>query len=195
MTPTETLRAEHRHILRVLGCLEAAVERRRAGTEVDLDDFREMVRFFKEFADRAHHRKEEDHLFPALERCGMPRGGGPIGVMLEEHVDGRQAVGGMGDALDASPPDLDRFDSHAIHFVGLLRGHIGKEDHVLFRMAENMLPTDVMSDLEALFEKVTTFDFGDGAYAELEGIATTLGEKYGVPEQRNEDNSPGCHGI
>lgn len=154
-----------------------------------------MVRFFKEFADRAHHGKEEDHLFPALERHGMPREGGPIGVMLVEHDDGRAAVGGMRTALAATPPDLDEFASHAAPFVELLRGHIAKEDHVLFRMAEESLPADTVTELESLFDKVTTLEIGAGAYAELEGIATALGEKYDVPEQSNMDNAPNCAGF
>jgi hemerythrin-like domain-containing protein len=34
--------------------------------------------FLKEFADRCHHGKEEDFLFPALEKAGIKKEGGPI---------------------------------------------------------------------------------------------------------------------
>mgnify|MGYP000753666721 CR=1 FL=1 len=44
----------------------------------------EAVDFFRMFADRCHHAKEENHLFPAMEAKGMPREGGPTGVMLYE---------------------------------------------------------------------------------------------------------------
>ena len=37
------------------------------------------------YVDRCHNQKEERHLFPRLEAKGMPRHGGPLGVMLQEH--------------------------------------------------------------------------------------------------------------
>jgi hemerythrin-like domain-containing protein len=40
------------------------------------------------YADRQHHVKEEDLLFLELEKKGMPRDGGPVGVMLMEHQFG-----------------------------------------------------------------------------------------------------------
>jgi len=42
--------------------------------------------------DRFHHAKEEVFLFPSLESHGMPREGGPTGVMFVEHEIGRQLV-------------------------------------------------------------------------------------------------------
>jgi len=40
------------------------------------------------YVDRCHNHKEELHLFPKLEAKGMPRHGGPLGVMLQEHERG-----------------------------------------------------------------------------------------------------------
>ena len=197
MTPMETLRAEHRDILRVLACLEVATDAIDAGRPVAVADLRSMVRFFREYADGCHHAKEEAHFFPALERHGIPRHGGPVAVMLEEHEEGREAVRGMADALATESPNaaaLSDFASHARGFVPLLRGHIGKEDHVLFRMAEDALTPAAIAELEDLFEKVVRLEIGQAAHDELAGIARELGERYGVPEQSNLDNLPSCAG-
>ena len=52
----------------------------------DLDD---AMDFIKTFADSCHHAKEEDLLFPAMGEAGFPSRGGPVGVMLMEHEQGR----------------------------------------------------------------------------------------------------------
>ena len=53
------------------------------------------MEFIATFADHNHHGKEEDILFPAMEKAGFPRDGGPVGVMLMEHTQGREYVGAM----------------------------------------------------------------------------------------------------
>lgn len=194
-TPTETLRHEHCTILRMLGCLEVAMQRIRKGSPVEADDLRDMVRFFRDYADKGHHAKEEEHLFPALEAQGIPRDGGPIAVMLQDHQDGRDAVGAMAEALEPAEPapeQLLSFASSAAHFISLLRDHIAKEDHVLFRMAEDVLPPEQMAELEAIFAKVRSMGIGEDTHDELEALAGRFGERYDIPEQRNADNVPGC---
>lgn len=198
MTPTETLRREHRYILRALGCAETAARRIRAGAAVPVQDLRDLARFFADYADGCHHAKEEEHLFPALEAHGVPRDGGPLAVMLAEHDEGRECVGEMRRAVEAdepAPEQLSAWSSAALHFVSLLRDHIGKEDHVLFRMAEDVLPAEVSARLGDTFEKVETLEIGRDKHEELEAVAVRLGESYGVPEQRNEANRPHCGGL
>jgi hemerythrin-like domain-containing protein len=84
MRATEILTHEHRVIEQVLGCLEAMGAEARAAGRLDGAAAQDAVAFFRNFADRCHHGKEEVHLFPALEAKGFPRDGGPTGVMLDE---------------------------------------------------------------------------------------------------------------
>lgn len=102
MKPTEILSAEHRVIEQVLDCLEKMVEHCGATGELDKQSAADAIAFFKMFADRCHHGKEEVHLFPAMEARGFPRESGPTGVMLREHEEGRQFVRGMESHLDAA---------------------------------------------------------------------------------------------
>ena len=69
----DTLKSEHRIIEKVLDALELAAAR-----EAPPGFYARAIDFLSAFADKCHHGKEEDRLFPCLERCGIPREGGPI---------------------------------------------------------------------------------------------------------------------
>ena len=92
MKATEILIQEHRIIEQGLNCLEVMAQQ--AANKKMLDEERafQAIEFFKNFADKCHHGKEEERLFPALEACGIPRDGGPTGVMIYEHDLGRKFI-------------------------------------------------------------------------------------------------------
>jgi hemerythrin-like domain-containing protein len=85
MKSIESLMNEHRVIEHGLVLLERIINGLNSGERIPADIIRILIRFFREFADKYHHGKEEDSLFPLLESRGIPRIGGPIGVMLIEH--------------------------------------------------------------------------------------------------------------
>jgi hemerythrin-like domain-containing protein len=185
----DILMDEHRVIERVLGSLETL-----AGRLEDEPDprgaLRDFGRFFKEFADRCHHAKEEDRLFVEMVRHGFPREQGPIAVMLADHVEGRAHVGALVRAGEATGPLTAeerasvRFHVHA--YVPLLRGHIQKEDRVLYPMAADAIPADVMERLAADFEGHERHEMGEGAHEELHRLAKRLIEAYPPAEDTGE---------
>jgi hemerythrin-like domain-containing protein len=132
-TPTSVLRDEHRVILKALDVLETASARLAAAEPVPEETWAALVEWLGRFADARHHAKEERVLFPALEAAGLPREGGPIAVMLEEHEAGRALVRDMRAGRGA-----DRAAS-AREYVRLLRSHIAKENEVLFELADSIL--------------------------------------------------------
>ena len=98
MSATDVLKDEHRGVERMLAIVEAAGKRLEAGGDVLADLYLNAVDFFQGFTDGCHHAKEEEKLFPAMEKRGVPREGGPIGVMLAEHEQGRAYVRAMAEA-------------------------------------------------------------------------------------------------
>lgn len=94
--PTEMLSAEHRVIERMLDILQRLANE---PPEKSLEAWKKALDFFSRFADKCHHCKEEQVLFPAMEEHGIPRDGGPIGVMLVDHEQGRSYVRSMVAAL------------------------------------------------------------------------------------------------
>src|SRR3990170_1111752 len=92
MLPTEDLMNEHRVIERMLGIVSVACDRMEDGQEVDRELFVGAADFFKNFADKCHHSKEEKLLFEKMQSRGASGEVGPIAVMLREHQDGRAHV-------------------------------------------------------------------------------------------------------
>lgn len=157
MKATEILENEHRVIEQVLSCLEKLTEESGKSKKLDRATARDMIEFFRMYADRWHHAKEETHLFVALEAKGMPREGGPTGVMLAEHELGRGFVGKMEAAIASyekgEPGAVQEFARAARDYVALLREHIQKEDHCLFAMTNESLDEKEQSQLLKAFQK------------------------------------------
>lgn len=140
MRTIEILRSEHEIILSVLDLLEAHSGEIRAGQPLNGEFAEWTIAFLRQFADQQHHGKEEGVLFPCLERHGVPRQGGPIGVMIEEHDFARAAIRRMAEAT--ARRDAGSFVTHAGEYVALLRQHIAKENNVLFPMADRLLTAE-----------------------------------------------------
>ena len=115
----------------------------------DENELSQFIDFLVDFADQCHHGKEEGFLFPAMVAFGVPDRGGPIGVMMVEHIQGRGYIHDLRDALDAEPFDLAGFELAGRKYIDLLRMHIHKENSVLFPMADKIIP---LSDLDRLCE-------------------------------------------
>jgi hemerythrin-like domain-containing protein len=153
MKSTELLKAEHVVIEKALDTLQLAVERINSGQPIP-DGFQVWaVEFFRTFADRCHHAKEEDCLFPVMQRRGILCEGGPIGVMLDEHTLARDCVRKMEYASVQQPPDDAAFAAAATQYVALLRQHIYKENDILFHMAEQCLTDEDDAQLMMAFHQ------------------------------------------
>jgi hemerythrin-like domain-containing protein len=146
----EFLKQEHRVIERVLDALQHELP-----APIDPVFMRKTLEFLAGFADGCHHHKEEEQLFPQLESRGVPRDGGPIGCVLDEHEAGRALMREMREslgALEAGRSGADeRFRSAATRYVALLRAHIFKEDNVLFELARRVLTCAERREMAAGF--------------------------------------------
>jgi len=155
MLPTEQLMQDHRVIERMCAVLKAIAFRVDKGQDIPKDFFPRAVDFIRNFADRTHHGKEEDNLFPALEQHGVPRQGGPVGVMLEEHDQGRAYVRGMDEAAPqvaaGDEAALKKAAQNARGYADLLVPHINKEDNILYAMADRSFSRDEQQQLTEKF--------------------------------------------
>ncbi len=170
MSATEELKHEHRLIERMLAILNMAVARADTGQNLPPEFLPRVIDFIGNFADRCHHGKEEENLFPALEKHGMSRQRGPIAVMLMDHEQGRAYVHGMDEArkrLDAGERSAlkDALDN-ARNYTALLRQHIAREDNILFPMADRLLTSQEQQDLLKKFEEVERERIGVGKHEE-----------------------------
>lgn len=147
-SPTDILRDEHTLILRALDTLEAAAARLEQGRPAPEAWWAALVDWLRAFADRTHHAREEQALFPALLAAGIPAEGGPIGVMLAEHEEGRALIEGL------AAPDPGPRARCARAYAALLRAHIAKENDVLFPLADAVLEPGGQHALLREFEAI-----------------------------------------
>jgi hemerythrin-like domain-containing protein len=180
MKPTEVLVEEHNAIKKILRIVEEVNRRLEAGEKVDTRDLIAIVDFIQGFADACHHRKEEGVLFPAMEAAGIPLKGGPIGVMLQEHEQGRAYVKAMKEAAAHinSSKYVEQFVENARGYVGLLQQHIMKEDNVLYPMAERRISSEEMDEIMEEFERVEQEETGVGVHERYHKMLHELAEKY-----------------
>lgn len=178
MRATDILRKEHDAILKMLDAAEELATRLERNQPARPEQLASLLEFFRLFADQCHHGKEEELLFPLLERKGMPRQGGPIGVMLYEHDHGRALIAEMRDsaqALAAGNAEAGARWAHAARrYVALLREHIYKENEILFRMAEQMLSEAEQADLVRQFDRVENDKMGPGTHERLHRLMDEL---------------------
>jgi len=184
MKAIRELKDEHGGVKVMLAILGKVCDRLEAGQRVDPKHLEEILEFLKVFVDKCHHAKEEDHLFPALEKAGIPKEGGPIGMMLHEHQAGRDFIRGMAQAAAAlaggDAGAAKRFAANARSYSDLLLQHIEKEDNVLYPMAEARLPANADEALTAAFGKVEEERVGHGRHEEFHRMMDRLKAVYGV---------------
>ena len=165
--PLDDLEAEHRIIEQVLGALEAVEPR-----QVDAAFFGDVVTFVRTFADDVHHDKEERLLFPAMERRGVLRQNGPLGVMHEEHDAARALVQKMAEGVDAG--DVEALCQLGRAFAALMRDHIHKEEHALFPMGRGMLSRD---DAMQLARDFAALPHADTSAAAGQALAASIARR------------------
>lgn len=181
MKSTQSLSEEHRVIERYLAVLEKIIEKPRFDGE-DIGDLEKILDFIRTFADRCHHGKEEDVLFPAMEKAGVPKEGGPIEMMLYEHKEGRGYVAGLAKALEefGNGKDIKKeIRDNAQSYIEFLQSHIPKEDNILYPMAEEVLTDADDQRLLEQFEEIEEKRIGPGAHEKYHALIDELEKRWG----------------
>ena len=183
MNPINELLAEHEAVRTTLNILK------RMGQDIDEagrinhpEHLEQLFDFFSTFVDRCHHSKEEELLFPALEEVGVSRDGGPVGVMLKEHQQGRDLVAKMKTAvsqyLNGDTEAVKGFRQLVNDYTTLLDYHIDKENNVLFPLALKHLPESKLAELKKGFDRIETEKIGAGKHAAFHRMMDSLGDLY-----------------
>jgi hemerythrin-like domain-containing protein len=184
MQATDILMNEHRIIEQVLNCLEKILEQYATEKKLDTESAKQAIDFFRNFADRCHHGKEEAQLFPMMQANGFSGGCSPVVVMLREHELGRLYVQGMDAVIEPAAAgdseSLRWFIQHGQSYLQLLREHIRKEDTCLFPAANHRLTENDQQQLLAAFEKVAAEEIKQGTHATYLKIANELADRFGV---------------
>ena len=183
MRATDILKEEHRIIERVIAVLESGALKLEEGKPVRPGLFIEATEFIKGFADGCHHQKEEGVLFQSMVAFGVPVEGGPIGVMLAEHEQGRTFTRNLYSAaqrLEAGDAAaIQDVVSNARGYAQLLRLHIMKEDQILFPLADRVLSPSEQDRVLNGFEHVEHEETGEGVHEKYLALAEKLSLEIG----------------
>lgn len=153
--PINTLMEEHIVIKSHLEELGKFLEHvKRDGASPDLSIPREIAHHLLE-AER-HHQREEDVIFPALERHGVTE---PPQIMREEHVEFRA----MKEKLHQVSSNPDRYsredllkllDEAGSFLVKELANHIYKEDNILYQLALQTIAKEEWAELKKRCDEI-----------------------------------------
>lgn len=138
--PLRRFAEEHRLALAALDQLEAAALALRHGVDraANVVMMRELQRVLH-IEVRSHNDAEERALFPLLEDQAR------VAVFAAEHRTLRELERAL--AGDLAGGDLSRIAHTALEIVGLLRGHIEREDQMLFPSARAALGPDGLAEV------------------------------------------------
>ena len=143
---------------------------------------KKIIEFLKVFADKCHHGKEEDILFPELIKTGFSKDSGPVAVMLYEHTVGRGYIRELSDHFQAYSKGqsdvLLQIADDMKQYIDLLSSHIRKENQILFPMADKALSTEVQEELYERYEKLEKEVIGIGKHEEFHQMLKELKDIY-----------------
>jgi hemerythrin-like domain-containing protein len=167
MMPIGPLMIEHRLIERMVGLLAGESRRIADGAEPDPVFIDNAVDFFRTYADRTHHGKEEDILFRDLSGKEIDQELHEVmDELIQEHVHARVTVKGLLEAKDdylgGNAEALRGLSEHLDELIRFYPQHIEKEDKRFFipcmkyfsgREQEDMLREFFEFDRDMIHEK------------------------------------------
>jgi uncharacterized protein len=158
----ELLMTDHETTEKVFEAVERALAAPGGPSPTLLQD---AMEYFKGYVDGCHNKKEENHLFPLVEQRGIPRGGGPLGVMLMEHEQSRDTLPRLLEVANRYlAGDREALDALRIAFgeySSLLKNHFWKENDILYPMARRVMTA---ADAEAVVKGIEATEEAVGPY-------------------------------
>ncbi len=181
MSAIQMLVNEHEKILKMIEVSKVILSNN-GPAEIDINDLESVIDFIQNFADKYHHMKEEDELFLEMSKRGMPVNGGPIGVMLHEHDLGRSYVKHTIDAItqykSGNLQAMDIIRENLLNYGELLTSHIYKENNILYPMAENVLPADILDAMSKSFDQKNNSNSDNEYFDKYIRMAKEMSDKY-----------------
>ncbi|MDR3652840.1 MAG: hemerythrin domain-containing protein [Paludibacter sp.] len=179
-TATQNLENDHVYILRLIDVMEKMV----INCETNTSHMELVVSLIQHYADGFHHAKEENLLFPLLVQKGFSNEQGPVSVMLHDHAEGRNFVKKLSNGISlfkaGNVSALPEIYHNMQGYIDLLRAHIGKENNVLFRMADKALNEAEQEELLNKFAKVEIANYTNGQIqkfiTDIEGLEVIYNE-------------------
>lgn len=161
MQPIGPLMHEHRLIERLLALVEREVRDIEAGKKPDGRFLDQAVDFFRSYADRCHHGKEEDILFRELEKKPLSAPQRQVlAELVAEHVQGRALVRAISEANQAVARCENAAPAEILlpllkQLIAFYPVHIDKEDKGFFHPVMEHFSR---AEMDAMLAEFNDFD-------------------------------------
>ena len=146
--PIEILMQEHQDVLGIVSNITRLQQELKDDPDATVPQLQELITKLEKEFDVHSLSKEEKALFPAMETF-MPRDEGPIGVMIQEHVELVRRIQDFKESLEAS--DYNKTMEAGAYLGSVLPDHIYKEDNILYNMARMHLSSE---DMDGIYQKM-----------------------------------------
>jgi hemerythrin-like domain-containing protein len=151
---------EHRLIEHMIGLMKSEVSKIAGNGQADPVFIETAVDFFRTYADRCHHGKEEDLLFAQLRGKSLsPDHEKIMSELIEEHRIGRETVRDLLDAAgrykSGSAAALDKIRERLSFLIDFYPAHITKEDKLFFFPCMDYF---TKPELDAMLDRFWEFD-------------------------------------
>ena len=132
---------------------------------------RDLIRFFRNYADKFHHYKEEQILFPEMIKKNYLLDEGVVKEMFENHGDFRDMVKKTEQYLDAK--DYHAAQKQLEKYGEALLDHIAVENDEVFQIAETLFNADELETIYFRFQDVDR-EIGKDLKEELAELSENL---------------------
>lgn len=127
------------------------------------EQMKELIVFFRDYADGYHHRKEEEVLFPAISENPQFVLHGILEEFEQHHEDFREYANEINETLNEG--NAEKGFKIFLNYCSELEDHIGAENDELFVLAESLLSPNELEKIYFLFQDV---DMENGNARKLE---------------------------
>jgi len=144
---------EHELIVSALGFISDAgdlIERNPAAYEKIV---RRLLSFFRNYADKYHHHKEEEILFPEMSKKNELLAEGILKEMLDNHEDFRQMLCDIENSIDKREYEIAQRLLNL--YKEALLDHIAVENDEVFQVAEGLMEEE---ELEKIYYRFIDCD-------------------------------------
>lgn len=186
MDAIEIMMEEHKNIKTMLKVIRKISFEIIKGKTVDYEEFNIIIDFVRNYADKHHHKKEEDYLFNKMsEELGSMGEKLVKNGMLVEHDLGRLYIRNLKEALkelqEGNEEAVLNVIANSISYSNHLEEHIRKEDDVIYKFARRELKKETIEEINKeceVFEGNT-----EDVRNKYKEVLASLTKKYNIQEE------------
>lgn len=168
---------EHKSLGAVLYSLRRLVDEIDQGKHPNFEVFHGLLTYIDRFLDTYHHPKENDFLFPILEkRC--PESSDLIAQLAQQHIDGEKYFIAMIKSLSAyefaGKAEFPRFREAVYQYTSFEMDHANKEEKEILPIARKKLKPADWARIDAAFCDNKDPFFGAAAETKFSELYKTI---------------------